>query len=242
MPDFSDLSAIFVNCSLKKDKTESHTGRLLAHAAAVMEHNHVKVEHLYALDHDIAFGMSPDMTEHGWDKDDWPALFKRVVAADMLVLGTPIWLGVKSSVCTQFIERLYSNSACQNARGQYVYYGKTGGCLVTGNEDGVKAVAMEVLYALQHIGYTIPPAADAGWIGEAGPGPSYGDADDSGGAPVGFDNEFTNRNTTIMSYNLMHVARMLKDLGGFPTLGNTVDGWSKDNRYGYPLDASGHRV
>ena len=137
MPEFSDLNAVFINCSLKKDRTDSHTGKLLAHAAAVMKHNGVSVDTIYALDHQIAFGMSPDMTEHGWDHDDWPALFQRVMAADILVLGTPIWLGVKSSVCTQIVERLYSNSAQTNEHGQYVYYGKTGGCVVTGNEDGV---------------------------------------------------------------------------------------------------------
>lgn len=59
-------------------------------------------------------------------------------------------------------------SALQNEKGQYVFYGKAGGCLVTGNEDGIKHCAMGILYALQHIGYSIPPQADAGWIGEAG--------------------------------------------------------------------------
>ena len=110
------------------------------------------------------------MTEHGWDRDDWPAIFEQVMAADILVLCTPIWLGEKSSVCTQVIERLYGNSHLLNEHGQYAYYGRVGGCLVTGNEDGVKHCAMNVLYSLQHLGYVIPPQADAGWIGEAGPG------------------------------------------------------------------------
>jgi multimeric flavodoxin WrbA len=73
-----------------------------------------------------------------------------------------------------------------NDDGQYAYYGRVGGCLVTGNEDGVKHVAMNVLYSLQHLGYTIPPQADAGWIGEVGPGPSYGDEPRTV-APPGFD-------------------------------------------------------
>ena len=111
------------------------------------------------------------MTEHGWERDDWPAIFERVIAADILVLGTPIWLGEKSSVCTQVIERLYGNRHLLNDAGQYAYYGRVGGCLVTGNEDGIKHCAMNVLYSLQHLGYAIPPQADAGWIGEAGPGP-----------------------------------------------------------------------
>jgi len=97
------------------------------------------------------------MTEKGWDKDEWPALYERVQAADILILGSPIWLGEKSSVCIQVIERLYAMSAEVNERGQYAYYGKVGGCVITGNEDGVEHCAMGILYALQHIGYTIPP-------------------------------------------------------------------------------------
>ena len=99
------------------------------------------------------------------------------------------------------IERLYGNSSQLNEQGQYAYYGKVGGCLVTGNEDGVKHCAMNVLYSLQHLGYTIPPQADAGWIGEAGPGPSY--LDPGSGGP---ENDFTNRNTTFMTWNLLHLA------------------------------------
>ena len=77
------------------------------------------------------------MTEHGADRDDWPMIFERVMAADILVLLTPIWLGEKSSVATQVVERLYGNSGMLNDAGQYAYYGRVGGCLVTGNEDGV---------------------------------------------------------------------------------------------------------
>lgn len=118
--------------------------------------------------------------------------------ADILVLGTPIWLGERSSTCSRVIERLYAQSGDLNDHGQYAFYGKVGGVLVTGNEDGIKHVAMGVLYALQHLGYTVPPQADAGWIGEAGPGPSYGD-ELPGGGRAGFDNDFTQRNTTFMT-------------------------------------------
>ena len=137
------------------------------------------------------------------------------MAADILVLCTPIWLGEKSSVCTRVIERLYGNSHLLNDAGQYAYYGRVGGCLITGNEDGVKHCAMNILYSLQHLGYVIPPQADSGWIGEAGPGPSY--LDPGSGGP---ENDFTNRNTTFMTWNLLHLARMLKDAGGIPAHGN----------------------
>src|SRR5207248_9751872 len=123
----------------------------------------------------IASGVYPDMAEHGWERDEWPAIFDVVMGSDILVLCSPIWLGEKSSVCTKVIERLYGNSSLLNDSGQYAYYGKVGGCLITGNEDGVKHCAMNILYSLQHLGYVIPPQADAESTGEAGPGPSYPD-------------------------------------------------------------------
>jgi multimeric flavodoxin WrbA len=171
------------------------------------------------------------MTEHGIERDDWPRIWETVRRAHILVLGTPIWLGERSSICSRVVERLYAQSAQLNEHGQYIYYGKVGGCIVTGNEDGIKHVAMGVLYALQHLGYTIPPQADAGWIGEAGPGPSYGDEGPDG--PVGFDNEFTQRNTTFMTWNLLHLARLLVDAGGIPAHGNQRPAWDAGMRFGY---------
>jgi hypothetical protein len=104
------------------------------------------------------------MTEHGWELDDWPQIFEKVIATDILVLLSPIWLGEKSSVCTRVIERLYGNSHLLNAAGQWAYYGRVGGCIITGNEDGAKHCAMNILYSLQHLGYAIPPQAiPAGW-------------------------------------------------------------------------------
>ena len=230
--DFSDLRALFVNCTLKPSPQPSHTDTLMDVAQAIMEANGVTVETLRAVDHAIAFGVYPDMTAHGWDADAWPAIYEQVRQAEILVLGSPIWLGERSSVCTQVIERLYANSSQLNEAGQYAYYGKVGGCIITGNEDGIKHCAMGILYALQHIGYTIPPQADAGWIGEAGPGPSYGDVVD--GERVGFDNEFTQRNTTFMAWNLMHLARMLKDAGGVPAHGNQRTAWDAGCRFDHP--------
>jgi multimeric flavodoxin WrbA len=189
-----------------------------------MEHEGVQVEQIYALDHTIAFGMIEDGRTEGQD-DDWPEIQKKIMDADILVIGTPIWLGSISSVATQVIERMYAYSGEYNDKGQYLYYGKVGGCLITGNEDGIKHCARDILFCMQHIGYTIPPQADAGWVGEAGPGPSYGDKIEGKDVPVGFDNDFTNRNTTFMTWNLMHMARMLKDAGGLPAKGNTVKGW-----------------
>jgi multimeric flavodoxin WrbA len=178
--DFSDLSAVYVNCTLKRSPERSHTQGLADRSIAIMR-------------------------EHG---------------DAILALTSPIWLSEKSSVCTQVIERLYGNSHVLNDRGQYAYYGRVGGCIITGNEDGAKHCAMNILYSLQHLGFTIPPQADSGWLGEAGPGPSY--LDPGSGGP---GNDFTNRNTAFLTWNLLHVARLLKDAGGLPAHGNVRSEW-----------------
>ena len=227
--DFSDLSALFLNCTLKRSPEMSHTDGLIAISRAIMEKNGVTVESLRPVDFNIAYGVYPDMTEQGWETDEWPKIYEKVMAADILVLTSPIWLGEKSSVCTKIIERLYSSSGLLNEHGQYAYYGRVGGCLITGNEDGAKHCAMNILYSLQHLGYVIPPQADAGWLGEAGPGPSY--MDPGSGGP---ENDFTNRNTTFMIWNLMHMARMLKDAGGIPAHGNQRSEWDAGCRFDYP--------
>jgi multimeric flavodoxin WrbA len=227
--DFSGLRALFVNCTLKRSPEVSHTQGLADISIEIMRRQGVTVDVVRAIDHEIATGVWPDMTEHGWTRDEWPEIYAQVDAADILVLCTPIWLGEKSSVCTQVIERLYGNSHLLNEAGQYAFYGRVGGCLVTGNEDGVKHCAMNVLYSLQHLGYTIPPQADAGWIGDAGPGPSY--LDTGSGGP---ENDFTNRNTTFMTWNLLHVARMIKDAGGIPAHGNQRSEWDAGCRFDFP--------
>jgi len=227
--DFSDLKALFLNCTLKKSPELSHTQGLIDICSAIMEKNEISVEVLRPVDFNLAFGVYTDMTKQGWDVDDWPQIYEKVKAAHILVITSPIWLGEKSSVCTQTIERLYSSSGDLNDSGQYAYYGRVGGCLITGNEDGAKHCSMNILYSLQHLGYVIPPQADAGWLGEAGPGPSY--LDEGSGGP---ENDFTNRNTTFMTWNLMHMARMIKDAGGIPAHGNQRSEWDAGCRFDYP--------
>ena len=218
--DFSSLRAVFVNCTLKRSPEVSNTQGLIDVSTHIMGAQGVSVEVIRPVDHDIATGVWPDMTEHGWAHDEWPQIFEKVLAADILVLAGPIWLGDNSSITKQVIERLYGGSHLLNDAGQYLYYGRVGGCLITGNEDGVKHCASNILYSLQHIGYTIPPQADAGWIGEAGPGPSY--LDPGSGGP---ENDFTARNTHFMTWNLLHLARLLKDAGGIPAHGNVRAEW-----------------
>ncbi len=226
--DFSGLKAIFFNGTLKKSPDTSNTEGLLQLSAKVMRESGVEVEVIRTIDHSIASGVQPDMTEHGWSEDEWPKIFERVEQADIVVVCGPIWLGDNSSQTKLLIERLYSNSGDLNDKGQFVYYGKTGGAIITGNEDGVKHCAMNILYSLQHVGFTIPPNADCGWIGPIGPGPSY--LDEGSGGP---ESNFTNRNLTFMTYNLMHMAKLLKSSGGIPAEGNLPNEWKEGERWGF---------
>ena len=232
--DFSNLKAVYVNCTLKKSPETSHTGLLMDVSKRIMANEKVEIDTIRLVDHQVATGVYPDMKEHNWDKDEWPALFKRIIEADILIVGTPIWLGEKSSVAQKLIERLYSMSGEANDKGQYLFYGKVGGCVITGNEDGVKHCAMGLLYSLQHVGYSIPPQADCGWIGEVGPGASYGAKEWAGHkleTPVGFDSDFTNRNTTFMTYNMLHLASMLKANNGYSNYGNSREEWDDGARW-----------
>jgi multimeric flavodoxin WrbA len=229
--DFSGLKALFFNGTLTKSPEKSHTELLINVSREIMEKQGVNTSVIRQVDHDIASGVWPDMREHGWKTDEWPEIFKKVMDADIVVLAGPIWLGDNSSQTKKVIERLYAHSGELNKKGQYKFYGKVGGAIITGNEDGIKHCAMNILYSLQHIGFTIPPNADAGWIGEAGPGPSYGD--DVDGKKAGLDNDFTNRNTTFMTWNLMHMAKLLNEAGGIPGYGNQRDKWDAGTRFDF---------
>jgi len=219
--DYSDLRAVIFNGTLKPSPEESNTEALASIATGIMSRLGVTVDTIRTVDHTIPPGVQPDMREHGWQVDDFPDIYRQFVEpADIVIVATPIWLGDQSSLTRLIIERLYGWSGVLNESGQWSYYGKVGGTIITGNEDGGKHCAAQILYALQHIGLVIPPQSDAYWIGEAGPGPSYTD-------PVsgGTQNAWTTRNTVFMTWNLLHLARSLKDAGGVPAFGNRATEW-----------------
>ena len=225
---FNGLKAVFFNGTLKKSPQTSNTDGLIEISRRIMEKQGVGTTVIRTVDHDIASGVYPDMTEHGWATDEWPDLYPLVQDADIVVVAGPIWLGDNSSETRKLIERLYAHSGQLNSKGQWAFYPKVGGCLITGNEDGIKHCAMNVLYSLQHVGFSIPPQADAGWIGAVGPGPSY--LDPGSGGP---ETDFTNRNATFMTWNLLHLAKLLKDAGGYPAYGNLPEEWQAGTRFDF---------
>lgn len=218
--DYSDLRAVYLNGTLKRSPEASHTSGLIDVSAHILAGVGARVDHVRAVDYVIPPGVFTDMREHGWAQDDFPNLYLSLIApADIVVIATPVWLGDQSSMTRLMIERLYGWSGELNPHGQYTYYGKVGGAIVTGNEDGGKHCAAQILYALSHMGFTIPPQADTYWNGEAGPGPSYLD-DDSGAR-----NHWTTRTTVFAAWNMLHTARRLKDVGGIPPHGNVSTNW-----------------
>ena len=163
------MKALYLNTSLKQGTEESNTSALIEESREWLKKEGIESEELRMADYNIAFGMDSDLG----DGDDWPSIFDKVKQANIVVIGTPIWLGEKSSIATLVMERLYASSSEENDKGQSIFYNKIGGAIMTGNEYGAKDAAKSIIYGLQHIGFTIPPNVDAYWVGEAGPGPSY---------------------------------------------------------------------
>ena len=151
-----ELKAVLLNCTIKKSPAVSNTQALMDKAIAILEHQGVECETVRVVDYNIPFGVSSDEG----DGDEWPQILEKLLAADIVIVGTPIWFGVRSSVCQMVIERLDGTYNTTNEKGQYPLYGKVGGVVVTGNEDGAHDAAANTLFNLSHLGLVIPPNAD----------------------------------------------------------------------------------
>ncbi len=195
------LTALFLNCTLKRSPEISNTQALIDKARALYRELGVETESIRVVDHDVLFGVASDMGEG----DAWPAILDRIRACDILVIGSPIWFGVRGSVAQMVMERLDGTYAEGDpGTGQYPLYGTVAGVIVTGNEDGAHNVAAHTLFNLTHLGCTVPPNADCYWVGDAGPGPSYIEAG-------GDRHLYTNRTVRYMVHNTTYMARLLAD-------------------------------
>ncbi len=193
------LHALFLNCTLKRSPEVSNTQALIDKAASVFADQGVTSETIRVADYKVAFGVSSDEG----DDDQWPAILERVKACDILVIAMPIWFGVRSSVAQLVMERLDGTYAEGDpVTGQYPLYGKVGGVIVTGNEDGAHDCCSTTLFNLTHLGCMVPPNVDCYWVGDAGPGPSYI-------AAHGDKHLYTNRTARYMAHNLVWGAKAL---------------------------------
>jgi multimeric flavodoxin WrbA len=211
------LKAVLLNCTLKKSPATSNTEALMRKVIEVLESLDAECELIRVVDHNIPFGVESDMGEG----DEWPPILQKILAADILIMGMSIWFGVRCSVAQMVIERLDGTYNSTNEVGQYPLYNTVGGVVVTGNEDGAHDCSATTLFNLAHLGCTIPPNADTYWLGNAGPGPSYIEAG-------GEDHPYTQKTTSWMAHNVVHLARKLKD-SPIPPEGNTVPGWQPES-------------
>ncbi len=190
-----------MNCTLKKSPQISNTRAIIDKAVDLFRELGVESEVIRVVDHKISFGVSSDEGEG----DEWPHILEKVKACDILIIASPIWFGVRSSVCQMVMERLDGTYADGDpVTGQYPLYGKVAGVMVTGNEDGAHNICAHTLFNLTHLGCTIPPNVDCYWVGDAGPGPSYIEAG-------GDRHLYTNRTVRYMVHNLAHFAKLLKE-------------------------------
>lgn len=159
------LKALALNCTLKSSAaTEaSSTDRILSLIAAEFEKHRVDTETVRLADHNVKPGVTSDEGEG----DDWPDIRKKILDANILLIGTPIWLGQPSSVCKRALERMDAFLDETDEKGRIVSYGKIAVVAVVGNEDGAHHVSAEVFQALNDVGFTIPANAVAYWVGEA---------------------------------------------------------------------------
>ncbi len=195
------MKAITLNCTLKYHPETSNTQALIDKVHGLLNDLGTETETVRLTDYNIKFGVSSDEGQG----DEWPQVLAKVKEADIVIIGTPIWFGVRSSVAQLALERLdgtYNEADPEN--GQFPLYGKVGGAIITGNEDGAHDAASTTLFNLSHLGCTIPPNVDCYWVGDAGPGPSYLEAG-------GDKHAYTNRTARWMAHNLVYFARLLKN-------------------------------
>ena len=136
------------------------------------------------------------------DGDAWPAIRSQVLAADILVMATPIWMGQPSSVTKRALERLDAELAETDEEGRLLTYGKVAVVAVVGNEDGAHHVSAELFQALDDVGFTIPPGGVTYWVGRAMEGVDYKDLDE---VP-----EKVATTTATLASNAAHLARLLR--------------------------------
>lgn len=195
------LTAIAVNCSLKSRADEqSSTDKMIGLiASALTQHGVEFTETIRIVDHDVKPGVTSDEGE----SDAWPDIRRRILEADILIFGTPVWLGQMSSVAKRVLERMDAFLGETDDRGRMPSYGKVAVAAIVGNEDGAHAISADLYQALNDTGWTIPAGAACYWVGEA-----MGKTDFKNLSAVP---ENVASTAAMVASNAAHLARLLKD-------------------------------
>ncbi|MFI2615283.1 flavodoxin family protein [Streptomyces sp. NPDC018584] len=192
------MRALALVCTLSPSPAPSSSELLAGQVLTEMEKLGVGVESVRVADHDVRSGVSTDLGEG----DAWPALREKVLAADILLLATPIWLGHPASICQRVLERLNAETETDD-EGRPLIHGKVAAVAVVGNEDGAHKVSADVFQGLNDIGFSLAPGAVTYWVGEAQQGTDYQDLDETPEAVAD--------TTRALAANTVHLARLLRD-------------------------------
>lgn len=195
------LTALAINCTLKASPDESSCGLLLSQAQRELEKLGVASEQLRAVD----FNIKPGVTSDEGLGDDWPMIREKILAADILLLGTPIWLGHPASVCQRVLERLDAFLSEVDDQQRMVSYGRVACVAVVGNEDGAHHVVANLYQGLNDVGFTIPANGCTYWVGEAMGSTDYKDLS----RPA----EKVIKTNAMLARNAVHLAHLLKQSG-----------------------------
>jgi multimeric flavodoxin WrbA len=193
-----DLSAVVLVCTLKPSPAESSSSLIGRQLLSELESYGVEGELIRVVDRGVRFGVSKDEG----DGDGWPEIRERILAADIVAIASPIWMGQPSSVTKMVLERLDAELSETGAEGRLSMSGKVAVVAVVGNEDGAHHVIAECLQALNDVGFTIPASAGAYWVGEAMQATDYQDLDDTP--------EKTQQTLTTAATNAVHLASLLR--------------------------------
>jgi multimeric flavodoxin WrbA len=195
------LSALAINCTLKPSPNASSCGLLLRQVESELEKLGVTCEQIRAVD----FNIKPGVTSDEGVGDDWPAIREKILTADILLLGTPIWLGHPSSICQRVLERLDAFLGEVDDQQRMVSYGRIACVAVVGNEDGAHHAVAELYQGLNDVGFTIPANGCTYWVGQAMGSIDYKDMDDPG--------EKIAKTNAMLARNAVHLATLLKQSG-----------------------------
>ena len=194
------MRALALNCTLKRSPDESNTAALAQVVLDALAAQGVATEMIRVVDHVVEPGVvSTPVSE----ADEWPSIRAKIVAAEILIIATPTWLGQQSSVCQRVLERMDAMLSETRDDGRPIAYDRVAGVVVTGNEDGAHHVIAVVSQALIDIGYTIPGQAWTYWNKGPGPGDEeYLNSDDT---------DWSNTTATTAAQNLLSVASALEN-------------------------------
>jgi multimeric flavodoxin WrbA len=194
------LTAFALNCSLKSSVEVSSTDKLIGELLVALESHGVSSSGTVRVS-DCT--IRPGVTSDEGEGDEWPAIRRRILDADIFVLGTPIWMGHPSSNAQRVLERMDAFLGETDSGGRMVSLDRVAIVAVVGNEDGAHHVGAELFQGLNDVGFSIPAGGMTYWVGEAMHKTDYKNL------PAGSDK--TDQATKTAAANAAHLARILAD-------------------------------